>query len=48
MDVELSLIDFKESLDPEPTSMNDCLIRTTEGLPTIHEAARIGVRSLCA
>lgn len=46
-DVELALIDFKESLDPEPGSLNDWMVRTTKGLPTIYEAERIGVWGLC-
>lgn len=46
-DVEAALIDFTESLEPEPTSLNDWMSRTTKGLPTIYEAERIGVWSLC-
>lgn len=48
VDVELALIEFVESLDPEPNSLNDWMARTLKGLPTIYEAERIGVWSLCA
>jgi hypothetical protein len=48
LDVELALLEFDESIDPEPTSLNDWMARTVKGLPTIYEAERIGVWSLCA
>ncbi|OBQ91396.1 hypothetical protein A9K66_13285 [Mesorhizobium sp. AA23] len=47
LDVELALLDFDESIDPEPTSLNDWMTRAAKGLPTIYEAERIGVWSLC-
>jgi hypothetical protein len=47
-DVELALMEFAGSLDPEPISLNDWMVRTAKGLPTICEAERIGVWSLCA
>ncbi|MFG1344931.1 hypothetical protein V5F59_08560 [Xanthobacter autotrophicus DSM 431] len=47
LDVELALLDFEGSIDPEPTSLNDWVARTAKGLPTIYEAERIGVWSLC-
>jgi hypothetical protein len=47
-DVELAMIDFLGSLDPEPTSMNDWMVRSAKGLPTVYEAERVGVWSLCA
>ena len=48
IDVELALLEFDESIVPEPTSLNDWMTRTAKGLPTIYEAERIGVWSLCA
>lgn len=48
LDVELALLDFDESIEPAPTSLNDWMTRTVKGLPTIYEAERIGVWSLCA
>lgn len=47
-DVELAMIDFLDSLDPEPTSMNDWMVRNAKGLPTVYEAERVGVWSLCS
>lgn len=46
-DVELALIDFLDSMDPEPESMNDWMARSAKGLPTVYEAERVGVWSLC-
>jgi hypothetical protein len=48
VDVELALLEFDESIVPEPTSLNDWMARTVKGLPTIYEAERIGVWSLGA
>jgi hypothetical protein len=48
LDVELALLEFDESINPEPTSFNDWMIRSVKGLPTIYEAERIGVWSLCS
>ena len=48
MDVELALMDFNESIEPVPVSLNDWMTRSAKGLPIIFEAERIGVWSLCA
>jgi hypothetical protein len=47
-DVALAMIDFVDSLSPEPTCMNDWMARSAKGLPTLYEAERVGVWSLCA
>lgn len=47
-DVELAMIDFVDSLNPEPISMNDWMMRSAKGLPTVYEAERVGLWSLCA
>lgn len=47
-DVELAMIEFLDSLDPEPASMNDWMKKHAKGLPTLYEAERVGVWSLCA
>lgn len=47
-DVAVAMIDFLQSLDPVPASMNDWIVRNAKGLPTVHEAERIGVWSLCS
>jgi len=47
-DIEWALVEFDESLTPPPTSLNAWLRAGPNGAPTIFEAERIAVWSLCA
>lgn len=48
LDVEIALEDFAKSLEPKPASLSQWLANNQKGIPTIHEAERIGVWSLSA
>lgn len=47
-DIELALLDFDASINPQPSSWNDWMIKEAKGLPVMSEAERIGVWSLSA
>lgn len=48
VDVEVALEDMQAARDPVPTSLHEWFSRSPTGIPTVSEAERIGLWSLCA